>query len=376
MSGKEQCVICIDNSEWMRNGDYNPTRMMAQQEAANLLCGRKTQSNPETTLAILSMAGSAPSVQVALTNDLGKLLSTLSQIKISGEINFSASVKVAQLVLKRRSSEQSSNKRIVAFIGSPLKETKEELEKLGLRLKKNNIAVDVVNFGEHEQNTEKLEAFINSVNNNDNSHLVTIPPGPHILADMLLSSPIISFGGGAAAGEGGISGGEGDFEFGFDPSLDPELAMVLRLSMEEENRRQERLRQEQSAASAGTSGAPSVTATTPTTTTTTTASTAQSADEDVEMDDDEALKQAIAMSLAESETQGKTTISQPPTSTISSTGDEMDEDEALKLALEMSKQEGESDENIAEILKDDKYMESLVGSLAKKKEDKDKKDEK
>jgi 26S proteasome regulatory subunit N10 len=165
---KEQCVICIDNSEWMRNGDYNPTRMSAQLDAANLLCGRKTQSNPETTLAVLSMAGSAPSVQVALTTELGKLLSSLTQIKINGGISFSTSIKVAQLALKRRSSEQSSNKRIVAFIGSPLQETKDDLEKLGLRLKKNNIAVDIVNFGEPEENTEKLEAFINSVNNSDN----------------------------------------------------------------------------------------------------------------------------------------------------------------------------------------------------------------
>ncbi len=154
----------------MRNGDFNPTRMSAQQDATNLLCGRKTQSNPETTVAILTMAGSSPSVQVALTTDLGKLLSSLSQVKISGKINFSTSIKVAQLALKRRSSEQSSNKRIVAFIGSPLEETREELDKLGLRLKKNNIAVDVISFGEME-NSEKLESFINSVNNSDNRYV-------------------------------------------------------------------------------------------------------------------------------------------------------------------------------------------------------------
>jgi len=370
-------VICVDNSEWMRNGDYNPTRMSAQQDAANLLCGRKTQSNPETTLAILTMAGSAPTVQVALTTDLGKLLASLSQVKISGEINFSTSIKVAQLALKRRSSEQSSNKRIVAFIGSPLQETKEDLEKLGLRLKKNNIAVDVVNFGEQEENTDKLDAFINSVNNSDNSHLVTIPPGPHILADMLLTSPILSTGGAAGGGEGGF-GGESDFEFGFDPSLDPELAMVLRLSMEEENRRQERLRgQEQSggatATSTTTGGAPA-TATAAATTTTTT-----SADEDVEMDEDEALRQAIAMSLAESSSDDsatKGTVQQPATHGDDE-DEEMDEDEALRLALEMSKQDagGAEDENIADILQDDKYMDSLVGSLTKKKDDKDKKDE-
>lgn len=34
----------------MRNGDYIPTRMEAQHDAANLLCGSKTNSNPESTV--------------------------------------------------------------------------------------------------------------------------------------------------------------------------------------------------------------------------------------------------------------------------------------------------------------------------------------
>lgn len=41
--------------------------------------------------------------------------------------------------------------------------------------------------------------------------------------------------GAAAAAAGGVS----DFEFGVDPNLDPELALALRVSMEEERARQE-----------------------------------------------------------------------------------------------------------------------------------------
>lgn len=36
-------MICIDNSEWMRNGDYAPNRFQAQADAVNLICGAKTQ---------------------------------------------------------------------------------------------------------------------------------------------------------------------------------------------------------------------------------------------------------------------------------------------------------------------------------------------
>lgn len=37
-------MICVDNSEWMRNGDYSPSRFQAQADAINLICGAKTQA--------------------------------------------------------------------------------------------------------------------------------------------------------------------------------------------------------------------------------------------------------------------------------------------------------------------------------------------
>jgi 26S proteasome regulatory subunit N10 len=69
------------------------------------------------------------------------------------------------------------------------------------------------------------------------SHLITIPPGPHILSDVILSSAILADEDGAPP----AGFGSGGFEFGVDPSLDPELALALRISMEEERARQEAL---------------------------------------------------------------------------------------------------------------------------------------
>lgn len=53
----EATVIVIDNSEWMRNGDYAPTRLEAQNDAVTILFNAKTQSNPENTVGLLTMAG-------------------------------------------------------------------------------------------------------------------------------------------------------------------------------------------------------------------------------------------------------------------------------------------------------------------------------
>ena len=56
------------------------------------------------------------------------------------------------------------------------------------------------------------------------SHLVTIPPGT-LLSDALRQSPIIVGEDGSGAMPG-MAGSGGEFDFGFDPSTDPELAMV------------------------------------------------------------------------------------------------------------------------------------------------------
>ena len=46
-------------------------------------------------------------------------------------------------------------------------------------------------------------------------------------------------GSGFAAAAAAAAAGGGDFDFGVDPNLDPELALALRVSMEEERARQE-----------------------------------------------------------------------------------------------------------------------------------------
>lgn len=125
--------------------------------------------------------------------------------------------------MKHRQNK-NQRQRIIVFVASPIQEDEKTLIKLAKKLKKNNVAVDIVNFGQETENESKLTAFIEAVNNSDNSHLVTIPPGPHILSDILLTSPIVSGEDGPPPGFGG------NFEFGVDPSLDPELAMVRKIN--------------------------------------------------------------------------------------------------------------------------------------------------
>lgn len=87
----------IDNSEWMRNGDYTPTRLVAQNEAVNLIFSSKTQANRENTVGLMTMAGKSPEVLVTLTSDVGKILTALHGVKISNKADFMTGIQIAQV---------------------------------------------------------------------------------------------------------------------------------------------------------------------------------------------------------------------------------------------------------------------------------------
>ena len=76
---------------------------------------------------------------------------------------------------------------IIFFCISPIKYDNKTLEAIGRKLKKNSVALDVVNFGESDDGKpEKLEALITAVNNNDSSHIVHVPAGQNALSDVLI----------------------------------------------------------------------------------------------------------------------------------------------------------------------------------------------
>jgi 26S proteasome regulatory subunit N10 len=242
----EATMIVVDNSESSRNGDYVPSRWEAQVDATNLIFQYKTQSNPESSVGLMSMGGSGPEVLTTLTTNPGKVLDGLHRTRVKGDSHLYTGIMIASLALKHRQNK-SQRQRIIVFVCSPIQDPKEKLVKLAKRMKKNNTSIDIIAFGDlTDDNLDKLRAFNEAVKGGDGSHLEIVPPGPNLLSDTIVASPILAGeGGGAATNSGGEAGagdapGGGDFPFGVDPSIDPELALVLRMSMEEERERQAR----------------------------------------------------------------------------------------------------------------------------------------
>ncbi|KAH7727832.1 hypothetical protein AAVH_04876 [Aphelenchoides avenae] len=242
---QESTMICIDNSEWMRNGDLSPTRLQCQQDAVNLVMQCKLRSNPENAVGLLSMADTVR-VLSTMTSEDRKLFAKLHDVDVEGTAKILSAIKVAHLALKHRQN-RNHRMRIIVFLGSPIENVdNQEFIKLAKKLKKEKVSVDVVCFGEATAEENKVVAdFIDIVNGKDGtSNLLCVSAGSK-LTEALLNSAI-------CRGEDGAPvGGAGGFEF--DAEDDPELALALRVSLEEQRQRQ-RTEQERNPAAADGAG--------------------------------------------------------------------------------------------------------------------------
>ena len=74
---------------------HSPSRWEAQADAVNLIFSAKTQSNPESSVGLMNMAGKGPEMLVTLTTDFGKLLDGMHRTKIRGHAHLSTAIQIA-----------------------------------------------------------------------------------------------------------------------------------------------------------------------------------------------------------------------------------------------------------------------------------------
>lgn len=112
---------------------------------------------------------------VTNTKDLGLILGAIHTAsgKVGGTTDIPTAISVAQLALKHRQNK-NLRQRIVVFVGSPLLgdgSDEKSMVKLAKKLKKNNVAVDLIAFGEgiDETNSAVLKAFVENASSGENS---------------------------------------------------------------------------------------------------------------------------------------------------------------------------------------------------------------
>jgi len=218
---QESCMIIVDNSDYMNNKDYLPTRWLAQREAVEYFCSNIRKKNVESTCGIMS--SSNPTIYSTLTTDIDKVKSKINSINVGGQINFSVSIKTAKIALKHRPSLNQKQK-IIIFVGSPICEEESELIKIAKRFKKENIYVNVICFGEVEYNKNLLTKFMEAIQRTDEESgiLLFIEENCGIKNTLKQSlNPL-------AANDNNLN--DGDFGDEID---DPDLLHALRISMQE-----------------------------------------------------------------------------------------------------------------------------------------------
>jgi 26S proteasome regulatory subunit N10 len=120
----------------------------------------------------------SPEVLVTHTKDLGHIIHGVHAAagKIGGCIDVQTAIAVAQLALKHRENK-NLRQRIIVFIASPLDgpgADEQSMVKLAKKLKKNNVAVDIVSYGDGIQEVDAdgktiLKSFVDNVTSSDNS---------------------------------------------------------------------------------------------------------------------------------------------------------------------------------------------------------------
>ena len=147
------------------------------------------------------------------------------------------------MALKHRQNN-SQRQRIIVFACSPIGEDEKSIVKLAKRMKKIGISIDIVAFGElGNNNLKKLQSFSENCQNPEGSYLAVINPSSSLLSDSIITTPILSADNvdTGTGGDGGTAGEAGNqFDIGVDASADPDLALALRMSLEEEKARQDR----------------------------------------------------------------------------------------------------------------------------------------
>lgn len=216
----EAIVFLIDNSATSLNGDFYPSRLEAQTMAVERLISHFTKSSDKTQIAVGLMAEPDTGMLVSLTSSTMTVTRALFKIERGQKNNFAKAVRCAFLSLHHCNSE-IRRKQIIAMVGSdPGQMTPEICEMLANTANIEGVNMNIVAFGD-DFDANPLQTLVEKCGHN--SHFVYCPPGGIILSDAILSSEIVP------------SVMKNYSMFGnINPYDDPDLALTLKLSMEDQ----------------------------------------------------------------------------------------------------------------------------------------------
>jgi len=125
---------------------------MAQQEAANEVMQLKFRTNPNNTVALISMGGAWPQMLVPLYRQRVTLQRQLYAMKPCGEVDPLTTLRIAKLVFKHSQGPRLTQ-RVMLFICSPVQHIKvaEHIHTVGEAMYRAHILLDIILLGTVEE---------------------------------------------------------------------------------------------------------------------------------------------------------------------------------------------------------------------------------
>lgn len=161
----ELVLLCVDNSESARNGDYPPSRWVAQRVAVSALVSHFVQSK-SASVVLITLGNSKPTLACCATNSRVRLLDAMNSITCGGEILPIQTLLLCEMVIRNtlvvpKEGTDGANlphARIILFLGSnPSTQDSALLPGVYISLEGLRTSIDVISYGDflHTSDTEK-----------------------------------------------------------------------------------------------------------------------------------------------------------------------------------------------------------------------------
>ncbi|GKA86324.1 26S proteasome non-ATPase regulatory subunit 4 homolog isoform X1 [Tanacetum coccineum] len=183
----EVTMICMDTSSWMKHS--KSYCFLRQIDAIEVYCEKYLESHPENFVGVLKMGGRnhhydmddtvfpmyQAIVVVEPTKDLPLIMS-----RVRGFVDVGGDTLLVYALLRSSyyliTKHEHLLKRLVVFVGGPIRDGDNKYTEIGTTLKERGVAVDVVNFGDQQLGYKKhqLLVLLAAANNNDNTRMLDL----------------------------------------------------------------------------------------------------------------------------------------------------------------------------------------------------------
>ena len=191
--GSKAVAILVDNSATAMDGDFYPNRLRAQLETVVRYSQYLLSSAPASQIAFGTIGSSEFGIRASFTGNLQKIENSLRSITSGGGIELVRGLKCAVLALHHCKANQTTLKRIMAFVGFENDLNEVNRRQIAKLLVRENVGLDLFAIGDNVPNVNELKMLVKELNARSKtirSNLMLIPKSETILSDNVISSLI------------------------------------------------------------------------------------------------------------------------------------------------------------------------------------------